>query len=194
MYKQNQKGFTLIEIIGVMAVIAIIASIATPRIFSAIEDAKVTALVSQTKTLNAAATSFYKDTGIWPRHRPEDADDKYHQLFVNKGSNGQPIAGWDGPYLDQEITNLIAPGSYHELVVTNSAALTCDLNGDGTADGDFLVYVASGIPESVARKASNMLDKDGGNETGDSSWKKAGRVKRHGGNSTSTLIFCLGRV
>lgn len=194
MYKMKQKGFTLIEIVGVMAVIAIIASIAAPRIFGAIEDAKVTALVGQAKTLGVTATSFYKDTGKWPWHSPTSTIDTRHQLMVNKGSDGQPISGWDGPYLDQEIANTISPDSHHELIVSTSASATCDLDGNGTADGHFLTYIIYGVPDSVAKKASNMMDKDGSNETGDSSWRKAGRVKRYAGNSTSVLVFCLGRI
>ncbi|MEE9322263.1 MAG: prepilin-type N-terminal cleavage/methylation domain-containing protein [Granulosicoccus sp.] len=194
MYKTKQKGFTLIEIVGVMAVIAIIASIAAPRIFGAIQDAKVTALVGQAKTLGVTATSFYNDTGKWPVHDPKSTDDKRQQLMVNKGGNGQPIIGWDGPYLDQEISNIISPSANHILTPTSTPTYTCDLDGNGTSDGSFLVYYVHGISDTIARKASNILDKDGNEETGDTSWKKAGRVKRYNGDNTSILVFCLGRI
>lgn len=194
MYPRNKKGFTLIEVVGVMAVIAIIASIAAPRIFSAIEDARVTTLVSQAKAIGVSVADFYKDTGKWPRHTPTSTDEKAHQLMVNKGSNDLPINGWNGPYLEKEITNVISPGGYQDVVITNGSSYACDLDGNGTQDGRFIVYRVDGVPDSVAKKVSNIMDKDGDNDTGDTSWRKAGRVKRYDGTHTSILVFCLGRV
>lgn len=194
MHQRIQKGFTLIEVVGVMAVIAIIASIAAPRIFSAIEDARVTTLVSQAKAIGVSVADFYKDTGKWPRHIPTDTNDNNHQLMQNLNSSGSAINGWNGPYLEKELTNVISPGSYQEVVVTTSSAYVCDLDGNGTQDGRFIVYRVDGVSDSVAKKVSNIMDKDGDNETGDTSWKKAGRVKRYNGDHGSILLFCLGRV
>jgi len=64
------KGFTLIEIIGVMAVIAILASMATSRMFDAIENSKVSAVIQHANSLTTTVANFYADTGVWPRHIP----------------------------------------------------------------------------------------------------------------------------
>ena len=61
--KTKNSGFTLMEVIGVLAVIAIIAAVATPQIFQAIQDAKVTTLVNEANDLKAAVARYYKDTG-----------------------------------------------------------------------------------------------------------------------------------
>ncbi len=190
----KRTGFTLIEVVGVMAVIAIIASAAVPRIFGAIEDAKVTKLVSQAKTIGISVATYHNDTGLWPRHIPTHADPKNHQLMVNVGSDGQPINGWNGPYLEQELRNVITPDGYLDVVVTDGAAYACDLDGNGTQDGRFIIYRVDGVSDAVAKKVSNIMDKDSNIETGDGSWKKAGRVKRYNGDHTSILLFCLGRV
>ncbi len=190
----KQKGFTLIEVVGVMAVIAIIAAAAVPRIFGAIEDAKVSSLISQAKAIGISVVQFQKDTGKWPRHTPTSTDENVHQLMVNKGSGGQPIEGWDGPYLEQKLTNTFSPGGYQDVVITNSTAYACDLDGNGAQDGNFIIYRVDGITDAVAKKVSSIMDKDSNVETGDGSWKKAGRVKRYNGDHTSILLICLGRV
>ena len=78
----RNRGFTLMEVIGVMAVIAIIAAVATPQIFQAIEDAKVTTLIQESNDLKANVARYYKDTGLWPRHIPSSSTDGQQQLMV----------------------------------------------------------------------------------------------------------------
>ena len=183
-------GFTLMEVIGVMAVIAIMAAVATPQIFQAIEDARVTTLVQDSNSLKANVARFYKDTGIWPIHIPSHADDRYHQLMRNLGSNNLPISGWNGPYLEGELNNPIVSGGYVELRVSNHVAYACDIDGDGTGDGSFLVYRVDGITDSVGAKVSEMIDHDGATDD----WKTDGKVKRYNGNHASILVMCLARV
>lgn len=192
--RRNNSGFTLMEVIGVMAVIAIIASIATPRIFAAIQDAKVTALVQQVNDLKANVADYYKDTGRWPRHIPSHADTRYHNLMINDAGGGATIPGWDGPYLDAELTNPITSGGYLDLQTTSSSAFACDLGGDGTTDGSFITYRVDGVDASVAQKISNMIDKDGDVTTGNGAWKAAGRVKQYNGNHASVIVICLAKV
>ena len=56
-HAQN-KGFTLVEMIGVLAVIAILVSVAAPKIFATREDAKVSAYVWQVNTLTPAVAKY----------------------------------------------------------------------------------------------------------------------------------------
>lgn len=62
-FMRNEQGFTLIEMIGVIAVIAILASMVAPKIFSTIQDAKINALASAAKTYEIGATKYYADLG-----------------------------------------------------------------------------------------------------------------------------------
>lgn len=192
--KRTQKGFTLIEMIGVMAVIAILAAVATPKIFEAIDDAKVSSYIQEVNTLKQAVAKYYKDTGQWPRHIPTHSNKRYHNLMVNDADgSGAPIKGWDGPYLERELTNQISKGGYQEVVNTSGANWTCDLDGDGTKDGSFLVYRADGVSDAIAKKISNIIDGDGDITSGTKRWKAAGKVKRYGASSnhTSVLLYCI---
>ena len=59
-------GFTLIEIIVVIAVIAILVSVLTPMMVKYLEDSKISRAVSDVKIIGAAIADFYKDNATWP--------------------------------------------------------------------------------------------------------------------------------
>ncbi|MGC8828734.1 MAG: type II secretion system protein [Verrucomicrobiia bacterium] len=61
--KVAQKGFTLIEMIGVLAVIAILAGMLIPKIFEAIRNSRVNATLEAYNTLKAAALDNYAKWG-----------------------------------------------------------------------------------------------------------------------------------
>jgi prepilin-type N-terminal cleavage/methylation domain-containing protein len=192
----KQLGFTLVEMIGVLAVIAILGSVAAPKIFSAIEDAKVSAYVQQINTLSTAVVKFHVDTGLWPRHIPSHTQDRYRQLIINSLDNTNPIPGWQGPYLEKEMTNHITKGGYQDLfkAANNDANWACDIDGNGTADGEFVIYRSDSISEKIAEKVSNIIDGDGGVSTGTKDWRKSGKVRRYQGTSTSILQVCLANI
>jgi len=64
---KNKKGFTLIELIVVMAVICILVLIAAPKFMGHTKEAKFTKLISNTKQLENASERYYMDKNDWPR-------------------------------------------------------------------------------------------------------------------------------
>jgi prepilin-type N-terminal cleavage/methylation domain-containing protein len=60
------SGFTLVEMVVVLAVVAILAAILTPTIAKNINDAKLARAVNETQVIGAAIGSFFKDVGRWP--------------------------------------------------------------------------------------------------------------------------------
>ncbi len=66
MNKRNWKkdhGFTLIEMIGVLAVVAVLAALIIPKVFSIIASSKIDSLASAVKTYETAVTKYYVDIG-----------------------------------------------------------------------------------------------------------------------------------
>ncbi len=61
-----RKGFTLIEMVVVLAVVAILAAILVPTVAKHIEDAKISRAYNEVQVIGASIASLYKDTGFWP--------------------------------------------------------------------------------------------------------------------------------
>ncbi len=61
-----KKGFTLIEMVVVLAVVSILAAILVPAVAKHIEDAKIARAHNEVQVIGAAIVSLYKDTGFWP--------------------------------------------------------------------------------------------------------------------------------
>lgn len=55
---KNRKGFTIVELIVVMAVIAVLVSMGVPRFLGYTKDARATALVTDAKLLESAGYQF----------------------------------------------------------------------------------------------------------------------------------------
>jgi prepilin-type N-terminal cleavage/methylation domain-containing protein len=63
----RRDGFTLIELTVVLAVIVTLALVLTPSITNFINDSRIARTHTDTATLAAAVTQFYKDNGFWPQ-------------------------------------------------------------------------------------------------------------------------------
>ncbi len=63
---RKEKGFTLIEIVVVLAIIAVIAAFLTPMLFEYLKESKVSRAKADTRAIAAAITNFNRDTGVYP--------------------------------------------------------------------------------------------------------------------------------
>ena len=165
---KKERGFTLIEMIGVLAVIAILAAIVAPKIFDAIRDSKTDTLVTNLNSIRTSIVQYYKDTNTFPQH---DADPTEARLGATRKDlitdprialPALALRGWKGPYLDKELENPINPNG--EFVVVDSSAgpnitltngtvlpapvVSFDVDGDGTAD--YSTAVNPAVPTSRA--------------------------------------------
>jgi len=59
----DERGFTLIEMIGVLAVVAVLAALILPKVFDVIADSRVNALAASVKAYETAVTKYYSDIG-----------------------------------------------------------------------------------------------------------------------------------
>lgn len=64
--RRGQSGFTLLEIVVVLAVIGALAAMLAPVVFRYIDDGKKAQAQNDANTIAAAVQQMYKDTGRWP--------------------------------------------------------------------------------------------------------------------------------
>ena len=61
--KTNRQGFTLVEMIGVLAVVAILTAMLIPKVFETINSARVSAAASSVNTIKTAVANHYSKFG-----------------------------------------------------------------------------------------------------------------------------------
>ena len=72
-----RRGFTLVELLVVMAIIATLLMIALPRYFGSVEKSKEVALRQSLNVMRDAIDKFYADTGRYPDRLEELVDKRY---------------------------------------------------------------------------------------------------------------------
>lgn len=63
---RKQDGFTLIELIVVVAILGILAAVVTPRVLDALDNAKVSGAEAYGKQVQLAMERYYVDNGRYP--------------------------------------------------------------------------------------------------------------------------------
>jgi prepilin-type N-terminal cleavage/methylation domain-containing protein len=107
-HKKN-RGFSLMELMTIIAIISILSAVATPLYMNYREKARIAECRTELETIEAAITDLTLDTTLWPGAKPAG---------INPGSGvgneiwdfSDPDAGlvatdgdfpnWNGPYLN----------------------------------------------------------------------------------------------
>lgn len=163
-----KKGFTLIEILIVVAVIGILATIITINIVGAQEKAKVSKAVTQVDTVKKAVKMYYADTFDWPSTCRNIANSSFTQC--DNATNAKDpflvangVARWNGPYINGGIYNMAHPWGgdvgYWKDTTYLKIVLDEDAPGQDTLDN------SGPIPDSALLKIDQLID-DGNLHTG----------------------------
>ena len=105
-------GFTLIEMVIVVAIVALLAGILVPVAFNQVDDAEKARAMADVRQLSSAMMLFRQDCGKWPitsRLLYSDGNKaKNENLFEGGGTqhirmalreNTPATSGWKGPYM-----------------------------------------------------------------------------------------------
>lgn len=76
-HRPGGRGFTLIELVIVMAIVALLLTLAAPRYFKSLERSKETVLRSNLAAMRDALDKFYGDTGKYPERLEILVEKKY---------------------------------------------------------------------------------------------------------------------
>jgi len=89
-YLQNEKGFTLVELLIVVIILGILAAVAIPQFGTSTDDAREQSLRTNLATLRNAAELYYAEHGVYPG-----------RLNANGDGNVANQAGADGGFITQ---------------------------------------------------------------------------------------------
>jgi len=94
MAKRDQRGFTFVEIMVVVAILAILAAIVVPRIMGRTDEAKITAAKVQMRNIEGALKLYKLDTGKYP------PTEHGLEALITKPTSGKVPKNWrKGGYL-----------------------------------------------------------------------------------------------
>lgn len=93
-YRPNQKGFTLIELMVVMFILALLAALVAPKMLGRMGESKTKAAKTQIELLGTALDSFHLDVGRYPTTQ------EGLQALREKPAG---VDTWKGPYLPKDV-------------------------------------------------------------------------------------------
>ena len=94
-----QTGFTLIEILVVLAIIATLAALVGPSVFRNVGDSRVSAARSQLELFALALEQYRLDNHVYP------ATEQGLGALRTMPAAGDPPRNWRGPYLRRVVPN-----------------------------------------------------------------------------------------
>jgi prepilin-type N-terminal cleavage/methylation domain-containing protein len=98
----SSKAFSLVEMIGVLAIIGILASVVAPKVFDAIRDAKITGAVGVLQTIKSSTTDYAR---------------KYNNIAIDGGkAPGSTTDPFERPYGDNA-TVTAANATFGDLLI-----------------------------------------------------------------------------
>ncbi len=90
---KGSRGFTLIELIVVMAIVALLAGIAAPRYFASLDRAKASSLRSSLAVMRDALDKYAADKGRYPDSLEQLVQDRYLRAVPEDPLTGS-VTSW----------------------------------------------------------------------------------------------------
>jgi general secretion pathway protein G len=127
----HRRGFSLIELMVVIAIIGLIAALIAPQLIGALDDSQAKTTEAQISQLESALTAFRLDVGRYPTNE-EGLD-----ALVEQPAG---VSTWSGPYLNRRELPLDAwqqPFRYERPATRGGIEYDLySLGADGAEGGD----------------------------------------------------------
>ena len=94
---RRQAGYSLLEILVVLAIMAVLATLVAPRLFNQVDRSKITTAKAQARSLKTSLDAMRLDMGRYP------TAEEGLLLLVSPPVDAAARALWFGPYVDGEL-------------------------------------------------------------------------------------------
>jgi general secretion pathway protein G len=126
----GEDGFTLVELLVVLAIIGMVAGVVGPQVLRYLGSAKATTTQTQLANIASALDLYYLDVGAYPLE-----EDGLAALATPPAG----LIGWNGPYLKSGAAVKDSWGNDFKYTYTpDSGVLIISYGRDGKANGDGL--------------------------------------------------------
>jgi prepilin-type N-terminal cleavage/methylation domain-containing protein len=173
--KANVQGFTLIEMIGVLAVIAILSALLIPKIFEAINNARISNASITCDTVKAALADHYAKWGQLAVNGASGTpviitvpENHYDKVLLAEGFIDKSFVTKIGDGTTNTTVQLVAAlptgtvpdgvNSAYDLDGDNGAGTPATFKNDAGGTGNVVQAVISNTTEQDARELNNRLD------------------------------------
>ena len=92
--RRRTRGFTLLELLVVVAIVGLLAALVGPRFFGQLSKSKQQTTKAQIEAFRKALDTYKLDVGRYP------ATEQGLQVLLTRPGNDTK---WNGPYLDKEV-------------------------------------------------------------------------------------------
>lgn len=193
--RNPRSGFTLIEMVGVLAVIAILAALLVPKIFAAINESRLNNAVGSINACKTAAMNYFAKYGLFGK-----ADGTaYTSAELTAGQDWSPVLVSSG-YMEKAFSSRVG-ASTSSLRVQAAVNADPDVSNiqfdlDGTGDlrdiptGSAVLYVKlDNVALDDARELSQRIDGADTTLSPTTGDDLKGRVKFDDANTTTVYIY-----
>jgi prepilin-type N-terminal cleavage/methylation domain-containing protein len=211
----RQMGFSLVEMIGVLAIIAILAVVIVPKVFSTIASSRITSTVGSVSSMKPAVAEFVGKFGALPivngANRFDDvlvSQGFLEGRFVSKLGTPSNAGLAAGTWTRSPLTGAwavagagVMTGQTKLITFTRAAAAPAAPNGsfyllDGVtplpAGSQIVSAMIAGVPINEARELSSRIDGEGLTEIATSmAADLRGKVTYTGAGATRTVFVYI---
>ncbi len=209
---RRQSGFSLVEMIGVLAIIAILAVVIVPKVFSTIASSRITNAVGSITSMKTAISEFAGKYGTIPT---TDNESRIDDLLIKagmlenrfavkvgtapSGAVGDTWTNNNGTWT-RATDGTSQTGQTRILSQTSNTTLPSGAGGrnfrlDGASDlpagSVVLTAVLLGVSANDARELSVRIDGDASSETTNATADARGKVVYAAGTGNKTVYVYL---
>lgn len=162
---KNSKGFSLVELIIVIAIMALLVGVMAPQLIKYIEKTNVSADIQLCDTIHSAITLAMSDPDVFM------SGDRYAMNQINAIQNTDNATRLGGGFADSALTEAVNEAVGFDVFSSGDAELQAHLKSSpactdgalyvqGTGGGGFVLWICDSDVTGQKIEGNRIVDKD----------------------------------